>query len=443
VAADYARRVSHPTLAEVRAVGTPARETAWLRRAARAFQILALLLLPGLFVQYARGNLEVNDFSIYYTAARAVLDGVDPYSVEGPSGRSFVYPPGFAVLLAPFAVLPFAVAAVLWTALGLVAVLASLWLCLDLLGISRGPAAWTVGGLALLCSGRMLDSELGNGQANHWVLLGLAACAWLCARGRSALGGVALSLAIVAKVTPLLFAVYLAGKREWRALAGLLAGLAVLGALLPALALGPRGALDANLTWADAVLRPVVRSAPRPTPPDRDHPGRVHGISLRALAHRYLTWSQAASHLDAPVFVNFVAWSPRTAELVYRTATLLALAAAALALGARPARDGPRWLLEVSIVAATMVLIAPLSRKAHFVVLLLPFVYAVAQASKGGRRAALVWVLPPALVFVATSPGVMGKPGAALALAWGAYTAAALWLWAGALHAGWRDSRSA
>ena len=414
-----------------------------MKRAGRAFQILALLLLPGLFFQYARGNLEINDFSIYYTAGRAALDGVDPYSIEGPSRRAYVYPPGFAVLVAPLAALPFAVAAVLWTALGFAVVLASLWLCLDLLGISRGPAAWTVGGLALLCSGRMLDSEFGNGQANHWVLLGLAAFAWLSARGRSALGGVALSVAIVAKVTPLLLAFYLAGKREWRALAGVLAGLLAFGALLPALALGPRGALDANLAWANAVLRPVVGSPARSAAPDRDHPGRVHGISLRALAHRHLTWSQAASHQHAPVFVNFVAWSPRAAELVYRGVALLALIAAALALGARAPREAPRWLLEVSIVAATMVLVAPLARKAHFIVLLLPFVYAVAQACKPGRRAALVWVLPPALVFVSTSPGVIGERGAALALAWGAYTAAALWLWAGALYAGWRDSRSA
>jgi len=427
----------------MREAASPAREAVWLKRAGRAFQFLALLLLPGLFFQYARGNLEINDFSIYYTAGRATLDGVDPYSVEGPSGRSYVYPLGFAVLVAPLAALPFPAAAVLWTALGFAAVIASLWFCLDLLGISRGPAAWTVGGLALVCSGRMLDSELGNGQANHWVLLGLAGCAWLSARGRPALGGVALSLAIVAKLTPLLLAVYLAGKREWRALAGVLAGLLVFAALLPALALGPRGALDANLAWADAVLRPVVRTPPPSAPPGRDRPGRVHGISLRALAHRHLTWSQAASHHDAPVFVNSVAWSPRTAELVYRTVALLALAAAALALGVRRARDGPRWLLEVSIVAATAVLIAPLSRKAHFVVLLMPFAYGIAQASKPGGRAALAWVLPPALVFISTSPGVIGKPRAALALAWGAYTAAALWLWAGALHAGWRDSRNA
>jgi hypothetical protein len=290
----------------------------------------------------------------------------------------------------------------------------------------------------------MLDSELGNGQANHWVLLGLAACAWLLARGRPALGGAALSLAIVAKVTPLLLAVYLVGRREWRALAGLLAGLAVAGALLPALALGPRAAADANLSWARAVVGPVLWKADSGRP-DRDRPGREHGISLRALAHRHLTWSQAASHVDEPVFVNSVAWSRRSAERVYQAVSLLAVVLAMLALGPHPPRDARRRLLEVGVVAATMVLIAPLSRKAHFVVLLLPFVYGVAQCLRqNGKppKAALAWVLPPALVFIATSPGVIGKQAAALALAWGAYTAAALWLWAGALWASWREARS-
>jgi hypothetical protein len=89
-----------------------------------------------------------------------------------------------------------------------------------------------------------------------------------------------------------------------------------------------------------------------------------------------------------------------------------------------------------------MVLIAPLSRKAHFVVLLLPFAYAARQALTSERRAALAWLLLPALVLTATSPGVIGKQAAGLALAWGAYTVAALWLWAGALFTSWRDVRS-
>jgi hypothetical protein len=160
--------------------------TPWIAHANRAFQILGVLVLPGLLFKYAHGNVEINDFSVYYTAARAVLEGVDPYAIEGPTGRPFVYPPGFAVLLLPLALLPFPLAAVLWSVLSLAAIFASVWLCLDLLGVARGPAAWTLGGFTLVCSGRMLDSELGNGQANHWVLLGIVASVWCVARACTA-----------------------------------------------------------------------------------------------------------------------------------------------------------------------------------------------------------------------------------------------------------------
>jgi hypothetical protein len=415
--------------------------TPWVARASRVSKILAMLVLPGLFVTYAHGNVEINDFSVYYTAARAVLEGIDPYSVKGPSGRPFVYPPGFAVLLVPLAALPHAAAAVLWTALGFAAVLGSLWLCLDLLGVARGAAAWTVGGFTLLCSARMLDSELGNGQADHWVLLGITASIWLVARRRAALGGFALAFAIVAKVTPLLLVAYYAARREWRACAGVAAGIVILAGLLPALALGPRAAFDANLAWARAVVQPVLPGAPRSTTPRAEAPGRVHGYSLNALVRRHLTRTQAAAQHDEPVFVNAVSWSARTAESIYHAVALLVLGVTALALGVRPPRDAPRWLLEVASVATTMVLIAPLSRKAHFVILLLPFAYGVTRVLQRSSRAAAVWVVPPALVFGLTSPGVIGDRASALALAWGAYTVATLWLWAGALLASWRDRR--
>ncbi len=413
----------------------------WVRRAGRLFQILAVLLLPGLFIRYAHGNIEINDFSVYYTAARAVLEGVDPYLLEGPNGRPFVYPPGFAVLIAPLACLPFAVAATLWTALGFTAVFASLWFCLDLLGVSRGASAWAVGGLTLVCSGRMLDSELGNGQANHWVLLGIAASAWLVARGRATLAGFALAIAIVAKVTPLLLVVYFAARRQWRVCAGVAAGIVVMAGLLPALALGPRAALEANLAWTRIIVHPLLPGTPRSFRPDGNAARRAHGYSLRAFLQRHLSATQAASHHDEPVFVNSVSWSRRTLNFIYLASALLLLAATALALGAHRPRDSPRWLLEIASVAATMVLIAPLARKAHFVVLLLPFAIGVTRTLQKRSPAAALWIVPPALVFVSTASGVIGKPGAAHALAWGAYTIAAFWLWAGALLVSWRNRR--
>ena len=165
----------------------------------------------------------------------------------------------------------------------------------------------------------------------------------------------------------------------------------------------------------------------------------MHGYSLHAFVQRHLTWTQAAAHHDEPVFVNFVSWSARTAESIYQALALLVGALTALALGVRRPRDAPGWLLEVASVAATMVLIAPLSRKAHFVVLLLPFACGVTRALQRRSLAAAAWIVPPALAFGLTSPGVLGDRASALALAWGSFTLATLWLWAGALLACWSD----
>jgi hypothetical protein len=417
---------------------SPPDRARWLARAGRGFRILGFLLLPGLLAHYAAGNLAHNDFSVYYTAARDVVaGGAGLYSDQGPHARTYRYAPGFAVLVAPLAALPYSVAAVLWAAASLAAIVASLWLCLDLLGIARGPVAWTVGGLTLIASGRVLDSELGNGQANHWVLLGTAGATWLLARGRASLGGFVLSLAILAKATPLLIAAWLAAKREWKACAGVVLGLAALGILLPALVLGPRAALAANVTWLRTLVPALKASASEQ--PFVGTPGHVRGHSLRALVRRHATWTQAAEQHDEPVFVNTWSWSPRAADRLYRGLALAMLGATFLALGLARPRSDARWLLEAAAVAATMVLIAPLSRKAHFVVLLLPIAVAVARTVTRRSAGAAAWVLPPAALFVLTSPGVIGRSGAAHALAWGAYSVAALWLWAGALVAARRE----
>jgi hypothetical protein len=177
------------------------------------------------------------------------------------------------------------------------------------------------------------------------------------------------------------------------------------------------------------------------TRPPSDVPARTHGYSLRSCVRRLLTFTRAEAHYDEPIFVNAVAWSRRTADAIYLGLALLALAGLAFALGTRPPRDPPRWLLEVACVATTMVLISPLSRKAHFVVLLLPFACGVTRALEERSRAAAVWVVPPALAFGLTSPRVIGDHAAALALAWGSFTVATLWLWVGALLASWRGRR--
>ena len=125
-----------------------------------------------------------------------------------------------AVLISPLALVPEEVASVVWVMISFATIFGSLLLCLRVLDVKPGREAWVIGGLTTFAVSRLLDAELGNGQANHLVLLCVALTAWCFARRHRGLAGVALSLAIAFKVTPALLCGYFVWRREWRVLAG-------------------------------------------------------------------------------------------------------------------------------------------------------------------------------------------------------------------------------
>src|SRR5215813_2252777 len=55
-----------------------------------------------------------NDFNVYYFAAREMTDGRDPYQQSLGEWVAYLYPPLFAELLIPVALLPLPVAAYVW-----------------------------------------------------------------------------------------------------------------------------------------------------------------------------------------------------------------------------------------------------------------------------------------------------------------------------------------
>lgn len=63
----------------------------------------------------------------------------------------------------------------------------------------EGREAWWTGVLTLFCVIRPIDTELGNAQANNFVLLCLALMAWAFTSGRKGLAGLALAGAISLK----------------------------------------------------------------------------------------------------------------------------------------------------------------------------------------------------------------------------------------------------
>jgi hypothetical protein len=66
-----------------------------------------------------------SDFTVYTVAGAAMFDGRDPYAVANPRGWHYLYPPLFAILVAPLAALDSQWQGVLWYAISLL----TLWGC--------------------------------------------------------------------------------------------------------------------------------------------------------------------------------------------------------------------------------------------------------------------------------------------------------------------------
>ena len=104
---------------------------AWLALAASCAAYL-LLSLPRSQAFHPWGRLTFFDLHVYRGAARLVLDGRSLYAGPIWQWAPFTYPPFAAVVLAPLALLPFTVDAVLVTVLGIVALFTILLLALRL-----------------------------------------------------------------------------------------------------------------------------------------------------------------------------------------------------------------------------------------------------------------------------------------------------------------------
>lgn len=227
--------------------------------------------------------------SVYTEAGAAFFDGREPYEIANPRGWKYVYPPMFALLMAPLYLLASQDQVTVWFFISLLVCWGLYRECVKILALlcqrDRGMAGrygrwfpWL--GIAALvaaliptlnCLQRgqvgvlklyllLLGARLVLGGKSHWALLG---------------GGVAMAATVVLKIVPalpvafFLFVLLVAVvKRRWvdgkaqspvaRPLAGATAGFA-LGMLLfvlliPGLVLGFKTNLGHLKTWSDIVL---------------------------------------------------------------------------------------------------------------------------------------------------------------------------------------------
>jgi len=252
----------------------------------------------------------------------------------------FSYPPFTIVPFAPFTVVSFKRAAVLYEALSLLLLALAAW-CLGRFVPMAAPAALTLAAIALVFE--PLDNSLGLGQINQLILALLCVFAWALVAGRDTLAGLSVGLATALRLHPGLLIAYLAWRRRWCAFAWA-AGTAVACSLIAVPVVG----------WA-ATMEYATVVAPK------------YARAFLGLGNLSISGWLATVGLGL---------LPRTSPALWRTLGTLASAAlvlGAFALIAPPGGAGRRRIVaELGLLVTVLALATPNTTINHLVFLFLP-----------------------------------------------------------------------
>jgi len=383
-------------------------------------------LVIGLFALAAFGaNVErrtalrrtpMTDLGVFACAAGAVCSGENLYTITDWHGWHYQYPPALAVLFTPLA-LPvptgppalakgvtrtesntpwgydiasharyyglhaenarfFWIVAV-WYVFSVALILFSthaLVCALDKRNLRDPPPAapierrrwWLLRTLPLLVCAGSLGTDLSRGQVDVLMLAAIALGIYLTVSGRTTGGGFWLSLPAAIKLFPALLIIYPVWRRQWRMIAGVVAGLALALVIVPAAVLGPMRAAELSRMWIEVLAKPALGQSADPTR-TRELTGMAgtDNQSLLAFIHnwRYHDLAREKRPQQAP---------PAERYTSYAIGALMLLGVT-LAMGARRP-DSPRdVLIAAGLLIGVALVVNPVTHNYYFL-LLLPLV---------------------------------------------------------------------
>ncbi|ROP35666.1 glycosyltransferase 87 family protein [Saccharothrix texasensis] len=257
------------------------------------------VLFSGVFIPF-----WMIDLAVYRGAGQAVLDGQRLYETGFHNGMLFTYPPFAAVVAVPVALLPVVAAQFTWTAVGYLALSASVWMVLRLTGTTTARrntallvAACTAG--ASLLAPVQLNVLLGQVNLLLMALILLDFLPALPERYR----GIATGIAAGIKLTPLFFVAYLffTGRRRaaCQALAAFAATVLVGSALLLA---------DSRAYWLQGVFFDTTRISPNNLVVNYSLAGFFARLSAQGTAP---AWALAVSAVVAVACLAGAVWAHR------------------------------------------------------------------------------------------------------------------------------------
>jgi hypothetical protein len=347
-------------------------------RAHRVFYavlFLCVIAFGALAVYRAAFNdIERTDYTVYVAAGQALLDQHDIYLAENARGWRYVYPPPFAILLAPLAQMPLWLGALIWYLLTVAAIGAAVAMSAALLGDGQGARKPHLRhGLPLLCVASVLASGILRSQASPFMYFFMIAAFYFQLKDRPVAAGFSLACAALLKVFPIVLIVYFIMRRQWRAVLACVATLVLLGLVLPSLYWGWQFNLDQIARWIEVVGQPAMMQNT-----DRAQTSELYGQLLNTLKPRNQSLESLFLSLGMPA-----------GPTRYAVAASAALMLAAMWLAARRAAQAApgqaRRQVEALLCGAFIcwsLVVTPISETHYFGALLLPLALLVGHADQ-------------------------------------------------------------
>ncbi len=340
----------------------------------------------------------------------------------------FPTPPIMPITLYPLMVLPTVGGAMCWFAIKVAMTTATLLMCFQIVRRPDGTLPPMFRSLVLLMSLRPILGDLHHGNNNLLILFLVVATFHAWRSGRDVASGLLLGLATSYKVTPALFFFYFAYKRSWKTVLWGVLGLGIFLLVVPSVVVGPDFNAQCLGMWWHRMITPFVLKG--------ESSAQEFNQSIAGLMSRFFT-ALGPSHGTYGLHFRWsvAAWPPWVVSYLIKGVALGLVGLLAFLCRTRTNdRRDPRLLGEVSLVVLTMLFVSERSWKHHYVTVILPYTYLVAEffSTRLGPRSRFLVVAAWSLSFVlmaSTSTeigGLFGEgQGHEIAQGYGAF------LWAG------------
>ena len=316
--------------------------------------ILLLMVVAALY--YPRFVHRPQGLTFYPDGAQAMLQQI-PLEKGVPT---FTYPPVFAFVMIPFVFLPPWLRDLFWYLVLVGSTYFSFRLC-EYLALKTWPALWQrkeliwLRVLALMLSIKLVLAVFENQAYDAVVFLCVLVGLYGLTKGKDLHAMAGLALAAALKVTPLLFFPYLLLRRRFKLFllcVGFYAGVS----LLPDVFFTPQGdPLGYYDRWAHDMVGGLFVKDPAVQARQWDAVNPLNE-SLRSLVTHLTTGTSWSAH--APTILLAV-------YLVY--------ALAVLGLLIRSGKMKDPYVVDGCVLLISMLMLAPMSSKSHFIALMLPY----------------------------------------------------------------------